>query len=126
MPKAEIEELGKLLVQQVRDAAIRSCDQLLQPGAGSPKAMRWREAMASKCAEWPAVTIPDCVDEALFFLLNAIDQGLLPLALVTKDGKTVNLAEEGLGELAGWYMMSGGWRADYSTERFVDDFADLV
>jgi hypothetical protein len=38
----------------------------------------------------------------------------------------VELTEDGLGELAGWYMGSGGWRAMFSRERFVDDFADLA
>jgi hypothetical protein len=71
------------------------------------------------------VVIPDAVDETVFNLLHAIDQGALRLRYVTSDGRQVDLTEEGLGELAGWYMGSGGWRALFSAERYVDDFADL-
>jgi hypothetical protein len=59
-------------------------------------------------------------------LLQAIDQGLLRLSFTSANGEIVDLAEEGLGELSGWYMGSGGWRASYSHERFVDDFSDLA
>jgi hypothetical protein len=38
----------------------------------------------------------------------------------------VDLSRDGLGELAGWYGGSGGWRALYSQDRFVDDVSDLV
>jgi len=40
-------------------------------------------------------------------------------------GREVDLTEEGLGELSGWYMGSGGWRAMFSKERYEDDFADM-
>ena len=70
--------------------------------------------------------IPDAVDETVFSLLRAIDQGLLRMKFVGSSGREVDLTEEGLGELSGWYMGSGGWRARYSKERFVDDFADLA
>jgi len=65
------------------------------------------------------------VDETLFYLLQAIDQGVLRLSYTDESGQVVDLTEAGLGELSGWYMGSGGWRARYSQERFVDDFGDL-
>jgi hypothetical protein len=34
------------------------------------------------------------------------------------DGKSINLKEDGLGELAGWYM--GEWRSKYSNEEPFD------
>jgi hypothetical protein len=126
MPIPEIEEFAKILVQRVRDSAIQSCDRQLQPGARSPVAKRWREAASDGEPGIIAnVIVPDCVDETVFYLLQAIDQGLLQLSFSASNGKTVDLAAEGLGELSGWYMASGGWRAMYTTERFVDDFADL-
>jgi hypothetical protein len=123
MPKPEIEEFAKVLVRQVRDAAVRNCDDLLQPHAGSPAAKRWRQAGGQSTA--PNVMIPDAVDETVFCLLQAIDQGLLRMKFVTSEGKEIDLTAEGLGELSGWYMGSGGWRAMFSQERFVDDFGDL-
>lgn len=124
MPSLEIEEFAKTLVQQVRDAAIRNCDALLQPQAGSPVARRWK-GLAAGPSDIRTV-IPDAVDEAVFGVLQAIDQGVLRLKYVSSSGRDVDLTEEGQGELSGWYMGSGGWRAMYSGERFVDDFADLA
>lgn len=123
MSNPEIEEFAKTLVQQVRDAAIRSCDDLLQPRAGSPVAFRWK-GLRAEPSDLRTV-IPDAVDEAVFGVLRAIDQGLLRLKYVSSSGREVDLTEKGNGELSGWYMGKGGWRAMYSAERFVDDFADL-
>jgi len=123
MPTQEIDEFARTLVQHVRDAAIRSCDALLEPQAGSPAARRWKglDATSSDLR----VVIPDAVDEAVFGVLQAIDQGLLRLKFVSSSGIEVDLTEEGKGELSGWYIGSGGWRAMFSSERFVNDFADL-
>lgn len=123
MPSPELEEFAKLLVQQVRDQAIRSCDRTLRADARSPVGMRWREAAKGKTGTPPEVVVPDCVDETIFYLLQALDQGMLQLQFVASNGNEVALHED--GELSGWYMGTGGWRAQYSEERFVDDFADL-
>ncbi|KAB2964108.1 MAG: hypothetical protein F9K16_05090 [Thermoanaerobaculia bacterium] len=124
MPTSGIEEFARLLVQNVRDSAIRSCEILTDPEARSPAALRWRAAGVRP--EKAKVVIPDVVDEAVFCLLNAVDQGLLKVKFMTGAGREVDLTEEGSGELAGWYMGSGGWRAMFSEEPFVDDFADLT
>lgn len=123
MPIPEIEEFAKVLVQQVRDSAVRDCDGLLLPTANSPVARRWRQVPAPRADL--SVMIPDVVDEVVFCLLQAIDQGLLCLKFVSSSGREIDLTEEGAGELSGWYMGSGGWRSMFSSERFVDDFADL-
>jgi hypothetical protein len=113
MPIPEIEEFARILVQQVRDAAIQSCDRQLEPNAKSPIAKRWRNRVENAKPESSAsVIIPDCVDETVFYLLQAIDQGLLKVSFSASNGKIVDLAADGLGELAGWYMGSGGWRKD--------------
>jgi hypothetical protein len=65
------------------------------------------------------------VDDTIFYLLQAIDQGSLRIAYTASNGKVVDLAAQGLGELSGWFAGSGGWRETYSKERFVDDFSDL-
>lgn len=123
MPSPEIEEFARTLVRQVRDAAVRNCDGLLQPQANSPVARRWRSLGAS--ASDAGVIVPDTVDETVFSLLQAIDQGALRLKFVSSTGREIDLTDEGLGELSGWYMGSGGWRAMFSEERYVDDFADM-
>jgi len=97
----------------------------LRPDGRSPVAKRWKDAKAEGNQEICSVMIPDCVDQAVSSLLLAIDEGLLRISFTALNGKTVDLSKQGLGELCGWYNGSGGWRALYSKERFVDDFSDL-
>ena len=120
----EIEEFAKILVEKVRDAAIRSNDRRLK--AQHVIAKRWKEAAAGGSPEtFAKVLIPDVVDDTVFYLLHAVDDGLLKLSFTASNGKTVDLSKDGLSELAGWYMGSDAWRAKYAKERFVDDFSDL-
>ena len=127
MPSPEIEEFAKLLVQQVRDVAIGDCDVALRPNAAGPVFKRWKEAAHKGNLESiVGIVVPDAVDDTVFHLLDAIDNGLLNLSFTASNGKKVDLSTDGLGELAGWYIGTGGWRALYSQERFIDDFADLV
>jgi hypothetical protein len=125
MATPRLEEFGQLLVAKVRDKAVRACDSLLDPGARDPAAVRWRKALQEGSEQALREAIPDCIDEALSNLLQAIDDGALRLQFVTNDGTIVDLTDEGEGggELAGWFLMTGGWRAKYSKERVVDDFA---
>jgi len=126
MPNPEIEEFAKMLVQQVRDAAIQDCDRKLRTDAKGSIAQRWRgighEADLQSVA---TAIIPDIVDNTVFQLLRAIDQGQLRLSFTASNGKMVDLPSDGLSELAGWYMGVPGWRSKHSHERLVDDFADL-
>lgn len=122
MLKSEIKEFARLLVRHVRDEAVQSSDAVLQPNATHAIARRWRAAVPEPDAL--KVVIPDVVDDVLFHLLHAIDEGLLPLKFTSTHGVEVDLTADGRSELAGWYMGTGGFRAMYSEERFVDDFAD--
>ncbi len=122
----EIEEFAKVLVEWIRDASIRGSDVIVRPTANAPVAKRWRrEAREETATEFARVIIPDVVDSTIFYLLYAIDEGLRKLTFTASSGVAVDLTEQGLSELAGWYMGIGGWRAMYSKERVVDDFADL-
>lgn len=123
MAQPEIDEFAKSLVRHVRDTAVRNCDELLRPEADSPVARKWR-ATGLGAAKLHRI-VPDAVDEAIASLLQAIDQGLLRVKFVCNDGPEVDLSEDGMGELCGWYMGSGGWRDLFSDERHADDFADL-
>jgi hypothetical protein len=122
----ELEEFAKILVESVRDAAIRSNDRTLS--ASHVIAKRWKEAAASGSLEvFAKVLISDIVDSTISHLLNAIDQELLRLSFMGSTGKSLDLttvAQES-GELSGWYKGGGGWCEKYSKERCVDDFADL-
>jgi hypothetical protein len=119
-----VEEFGRILVRQVRDAAIDSGDRRLDPGRRNRLAMRWAAALTTGTPEEVARTvIMDSVDDAIFYLLLMIDQQVLRLSYTTGEGDVVDLSEEGLGELSGWYM--GAWRYRYSEQRFVDDFSEF-
>ena len=126
MPSPEIEEFATILVEKVREASIKSCDRRFQANATSPAAKRWKEmARSATPEEFRKVLIADIVDEAISSVLYAVDDGLLKISFSASSGKVVDLNSEGLGELAGWYTGSDGWRAMYTKERFVDDVADL-
>ncbi len=113
------ERFGRLLVELVRDKAIRNCRARIQSGTKSAIGKAWANAISSRNPESITDTVViDCVDDAVFFLLNAIDDGTLPISLREADGNSANLTEEGHGELAGWYMGSDNWRERYSTEPF--------
>jgi hypothetical protein len=124
MAVSEIEEFAKLLMQHVRDSAIASCDILRNPDCNSVDAKRWRKHQQSgQTDDLLGEVIPDCVDTALFYLLDAIDEGVLQISFKSSSGRMVDLVEEGESEMAGWSAMGGtaGWRARFSKERFNDD-----
>ena len=126
MPSPEIEEFARILIQQVRDTAIRSNDCVLRPDVRHAIAERWRKAASSGGLEPIAkVLIPDVVDDTLFYLFRAIDEGFLKISYTASNGQTVNLNSAGGGELSGWIANRGAWIAQYSKERFVDNCAGL-
>jgi hypothetical protein len=124
MLQEEIFEFAKLLVQNVRDSAIKSCDnQLRAQNMKAPMAKRWRDAKnKGSMDEFAEMIISDCVDETMFYFFRAIDEGFFNLSLNTPNGKIIDLTTEGLGELSGWY--AGEWRHEYSKERSTNDFPD--
>jgi hypothetical protein len=125
MATPEVEEFAKLLMTHVRDMAISTSDMSLDPDANGPTAKRWRLKMqAGQIQGLLSEMIPDCVDNALFYLLYAIDEGLLRISFTGSSGRTVDLTEAGESEMAGWYMATDGWRHAHSKERFVDDLRE--
>jgi hypothetical protein len=123
MPNARLEEFGKILVEWVRDNAIRSSDRRFGSDGATVVAKRWREASRNGATEeFVKVLIPDVVDDTIFYILQAIDQGVLKLSFRGPGGRVVNLANEGLGKLARTYMTD--WRVMYTKERYADDFSD--
>src|SRR5262245_40032122 len=110
MLKPEIEEFAKLLVREVRDRSIVSCDSQLQTHSTSPTAKRWKKNLNDAASKALALSmIPDCIDNAIFYLLHAIDTGALRISYTAADGRLVDLSREGMAELAGWFMGSDGW-----------------
>jgi len=106
---AAMQEFGRLLVRVVRDEALQMADEREVPA---------RSAMAKRWGDLDDETIrsvaPDIVDQTLFTLMDALDNGHLHLLYVTEDGEKVDLCEDGFGELAGRYLE---WRQS-GPERF--------
>jgi len=124
MPNPQIEEFAQILVRHVRDAAVQSNDLRLRPDVDHIISRRWREAARTgQLDEIANVLIPDIVDDTMYYLFRAIDEGLLQLSFTDSKGKTVNLSTEGLGELGGWY--AGEWCLKYTKERVFDNFPKL-
>jgi len=125
MTQEEITEFAQLVVRKVRDNAIRSSDnQLYAENMNSPIAKRWQEARESgDINKFGESIIADCVDDTIFYLLLAIDEGLINLSFKSSSGKNVALSEEIVGELGGWYM--GEWRTAYTSERVSNDLYEL-
>jgi hypothetical protein len=125
----ELEEFAQVLVKNVRDEAIRACDQMLQQEGRTATAKRWRVSRELPPDEFAKVLIADVVDETLVCLLDAIDQELLRLSFTTSDGTSLDLTTVATvsGELTGWYAGGGGggWCERFSKERYIDDLADL-
>ena len=122
MPKQNIEVFAERLVQLVRDRAIQNCSVGLGPGPRSPVGKRWASVLGqSNFDALKDVIIPDCIDEAIFCLLYAIDNEELALLFTAPDGQVVDLNKDGHGEMGGWYMGGDeGWRERFSREKIVD------
>jgi hypothetical protein len=119
--KAELHRFAEMLVRSVRDQSIDSCDALAFRRMFGPTGDRWRDLLAEpKAREAISQLIPDIVDEVLFKLLHALDQGDMPLAWRRESGTYVDLYDLGLSEMAGWLVGSDPecWRARYSSKRW--------
>jgi len=125
MTQEEITEFAKLLVKNVRDAAINSADnQLYANNLNSPVAKRWRDYRENgNIDKFGESVIADTVDDTIFYFLLAIDEGLLNLSFTTPDGKNIPLTSDIIGELGGWYV--GEWRSKYSAKRCSNDLDSL-
>ena len=93
MSNEETIELAKLLVQNIRDIAIKSCDvQLYADNMRSPTAKRWRDAKNNgNVDKFAEMIISDTVDDTIFYLLLAVDEGLLNISFTSSDGKKVSV-----------------------------------
>jgi len=117
----DLARFAEILIHQVRDQPIRICDHLAAGRMHGPDGERWRGVLAGAEAR-AAVTelLPDIVDQVLAHLLNALDQGDLPLAWRGEDGSCVDLYDLGRGEMAGWLFGEDSWRERFSGDRFTE------
>jgi hypothetical protein len=123
MTLGAFDEFAERLVRLVRDRAIESCDQRRNPETKGRPAAYWKSAIENGSVQQLLdIVIPDCVDIAIFYILDAIDNEGIQLTYKSEEGVSVNLCES--QEMAGWYI-SYDWVKKYSAERFVDYFDDL-
>ncbi len=119
--KEQIISFARSIIEHVRDDAIQSCNnQINASNLNSPSAKRYDEAIKKgDVKRFAEMIVSDSVDDTIFYLFNAIDNGLINLSINLPDGKHINLTEEGMGELAGLYLTE--WRSEFSKERFFED-----
>jgi len=124
--EAELRSFAELLMRLVRDQAIDTCDALAAGRMGGYTGRRWHKLLGDDERGREAVhaVIPEIVDEVLFALLNALDQGDLPLAWRGEDGSYEDLSELGGSEMAGDFLGEDGWRDHYSSQRFFERLSD--
>lgn len=67
MPKPEVLEFAKLLMREVRDDAVATCDNLLNPRSRGVMAVRWHKAIEKGIKEFAPMAISDSIDTAIFF-----------------------------------------------------------
>jgi len=124
MTEKEIEEFAKILITEVRDESIDSCDILIDQNSEDVGAKRLRSLCDDGMNEnFAKALVLYCVDEVLFHLLDAIDNAHLQLVFKSNKGNMVDLTDS--GEMAGWYA-SGEWKKKFSKQRYFDDFEDLT
>lgn len=125
MRQEEFKEFAKLIVESIRDVAIRNADnQLYATNMNSPIAKRWRDIRNSgDIDKFGETIIADTVDDTIGCFLLAIDERLMNLSFNSSDGKNTISVNDLVGELCGWYM--GEWRLAYSSERCSNDFGQL-
>lgn len=119
--RAELQRFAEMLMLLVRDQSIKDCDALAARRMGGEDGKRWRDVLADgRARDAVRELIPDIVDQVLFRLLNALDQGDVPLAWQREDGSYVDLYELGKSEMAGWLLArdAEGWRARHSLQRW--------
>src|SRR5882724_4050047 len=134
MPNPTVEEFAKMLVEQVRDAAIQSSDRRINVALGTlvsgraeekgSLVQRWANAAADgNLKSIAAVLIPDIIDDTIFHVLRAIDEERFDCFFKGSNGAVVHLPKDASDEMGGSYM--GEWRYCYSKERVMDDYSDL-
>ena len=118
---ARLGEFAETLIRCVRDPAIASCDALLSGGMKGTDGERWAEhALNPAVKDALQALLPDIVDRTLYTMLDAIDNGLIPLAWAQTTGECGLLQEIGDSEMAGWLLGQGGWVSRFSSERWHD------
>jgi hypothetical protein len=117
MASEAVETFARLLIQEVRDEAIRASDSRFE-NRGS-HGQRWREVVAGMGPREAVLElIPDIVDETVRALIVAIEEGPLHMYFAPEGGEPQDLEVVGRGEMLGCYADEEEWITRYSHERF--------
>jgi hypothetical protein len=120
-----VESFAEQLMRTVRDRSIVASDHMLSKDMETMQKQRRRPLNVDEVKKVMLALVPNIVDQVLFELLHAADNNDIALAWRDDRGGIQQLNELGMGEMAGWFMGSPGWRNMFSSERFNDDSAGL-
>jgi len=115
-----LDGFAQTMMRSVRDRSIDEMDLFNSGRMEQSVPTLWSHvATTPEIREALTQLIPQIVDTAIYFFLDAIDNGELRLAVRSRSGDYLDLMELGHGGLAGWPM--GGepdsWRARFSERR---------
>ncbi|GIH10186.1 hypothetical protein Rhe02_82530 [Rhizocola hellebori] len=120
--RQELQRFAELLMRLVRDQAISNLDVYAAGRIGGAIGEHWKMVLADPaCRDAMLELLPEVVDEVLFQLLNALDNGDLPMAWRCEDASYADLYDMGRSEMAGEFLGTDpdGWRVKHSQQRFV-------
>jgi hypothetical protein len=121
---ALIEYFVKPLVK-ARDSVVADFGRYLAPDSAGGEADRWSALKVDRSVNNAARDlVSEVADFVVFSVLEAIDEGEMPLMLRTPDGD-LDLRETGEGEMVGEYLRPAGWRERFSAAHYVDRFAGM-
>ena len=109
-----------VLVNQLRDSVIRTCDAVADGHVHGGVALGWHQAFETGSVE--AIIehlIPDIVDETIASLLRLVDDDVLDITLIGDAGsRQTPLSQLSDGVAEGDYLGDpDGWRLQASSER---------
>lgn len=107
------EAFVRLLIEFVRDPSVSTMLWVAAGGSRGPTGEAWAHADPH---ERVRLAIATGVDEVIFRLLDAIDNGVLDLCWRMESGEMVELAGSASAELGGTYVTEGGWRDRFANE----------
>jgi hypothetical protein len=114
-----LDELGRLLMERVRDPSIAQCDKLVQGELKTALSKKINDSLTGQSVDHAVVhdLIPVIVDTTIAYLLNMIDQeDAIDIVIRLQSSKPLFLKplEDGL---EGWLYGDDGWIKKLSSQR---------
>ncbi len=121
MTEEERTEFSKKIVELIRDVTIQECITFyIADPANKKRYEHWYKLQSNFNVPKELITklVFDCVDRTISTFLNKIDNDEISFLYRTDTGRIINLYDEGVSELLGYYLED--WRRELSKYDFID------